>query len=48
MLSSWLREYAMVLRTEQRFGEAEQAEVRAMGIEVRNTIKANRSTTGNG
>lgn len=48
MLSSWLHEYAMLLKTEQHFAEAEEAEVRALGIEVRNTIKANRSTTGTG
>ena len=37
-LPSWLREYAEALRREQHFGEAEAAETRALGIEVRNTV----------
>jgi tetratricopeptide (TPR) repeat protein len=37
-LPLWLREYAGALRREQHFGEAEAAETRALGIEVRNTI----------
>jgi tetratricopeptide (TPR) repeat protein len=37
-LPSWLREYAGALRREQHFGDAEAAETRALGIEVRNTL----------
>jgi tetratricopeptide (TPR) repeat protein len=38
-LSAWLREYAQLLRRTDRFAEAEQADVRALGIEVRNAIR---------
>jgi tetratricopeptide (TPR) repeat protein len=41
-LMSWLYEYAELLKREQRFGEAEQAEVQASGILVRNAITASK------
>ncbi len=37
-LSGWLREYSGALRKAQRFSEAEAAETRALGIEVRTTL----------
>jgi hypothetical protein len=40
VLSTWLQEYAEVLRRQKRFAEAEQAQTQALGIQVRNTIKA--------
>ena len=39
-LALWLRDYADVLRSQRRYGQAEQAEVDAVRIEVRNTIQA--------
>jgi tetratricopeptide (TPR) repeat protein len=39
-LSLWLHEYAGALRKEQRWGEAEAAETRALGIEIRNVLAA--------
>jgi len=39
-LFSWLRQYAQLLRKEGQFAEAEQADVRASRIEVRNAIRA--------
>jgi len=39
-LSTWLQEYAEVLKKQQRFAEAEQAVTQALGIQVRNTVKA--------
>jgi tetratricopeptide (TPR) repeat protein len=44
-LLSCLRDYAGLLRKLERFGEAEQAEVRASGIQVRNAIKAEKLDT---
>jgi tetratricopeptide (TPR) repeat protein len=40
ILSTWLQEYAEVLKKQQRFAEAEQAVTQALGIQVRNTLKA--------
>src|SRR6185437_12707930 len=40
LLSQWLSEYAAVLRHQKRFGEAEQAEVQAVRIQVRTAIGA--------
>jgi tetratricopeptide (TPR) repeat protein len=37
-LTLWLREYATALRKQQRWADAEAAETRALGIEVRNTL----------
>jgi tetratricopeptide (TPR) repeat protein len=47
-LSLWLREYANVLRRQQRYGQAEQAEVDAERIEVRNTVQAQKQGAGAG
>lgn len=41
-LSIWLHEYATLLRRDRRFSQAEEAEVQAVRIQVRNTIQANR------
>ncbi|MBV9938136.1 MAG: tetratricopeptide repeat protein, partial [Acidobacteriaceae bacterium] len=40
MLSSWLRQYAQLLRVGGQFAKAEQADVQASAIEVRNAIRA--------
>jgi tetratricopeptide (TPR) repeat protein len=37
-LPLWLRDYATALRNDQKWGEAEAAETRALGIEVRKTL----------
>jgi tetratricopeptide (TPR) repeat protein len=37
-LSTWLQEYADVLKKQQRFADAERAVTQALGIQVRNTI----------
>lgn len=47
-LSLWLREYAQVLRRRCQFGEAEQAEVEALRIEVRNTLRQNQKADAGG
>jgi hypothetical protein len=47
-MSLWLHEYALALRKLDRFGEAEAAETRALGIEVRNTIAAQKTPKGSG
>jgi tetratricopeptide (TPR) repeat protein len=39
MLANWLQEYASVLRKDRQFALAEQAETRALGIQVRNTLR---------
>ncbi|MBV9500748.1 MAG: tetratricopeptide repeat protein [Acidobacteriaceae bacterium] len=39
VLSTWLQEYAVVLRTDKQFALAEQAETRALGIQVKNTVR---------
>ena len=39
-LSSWLREYAQLSRQAEHYAQAEQADVRASSLEVRNAIKA--------
>jgi tetratricopeptide (TPR) repeat protein len=39
-LSTWLQEYADVLKKQQRFADAERAVTRAVGIQVRNTIRS--------
>lgn len=44
-LAVWLREYANVLRQRRQFSQAEQAEVEATRIQVRNTIKADRENS---
>ena len=38
-----LREYAYLCRKEEHFSEAERAEVQALGIQVRNTVQADRA-----
>jgi tetratricopeptide (TPR) repeat protein len=38
-ISAWLEEYAIILRKEGNFGEAEQVQVRALGIRVRDSIQ---------
>ncbi len=43
-LPSWLHEYAVVLRKEHHWAEAEAVETRALGMEVRNTLAAQRQT----
>ncbi len=51
-LPAWLREYAGALKKVQRFGEAETAETRALGIEVRTALvnqkQQRRDTSPNG
>ncbi len=42
-LPGWLREYALALRKDHQFGAAEAAETRALGIEVRNTLAAQKA-----
>jgi len=37
-LPSWLREYAQILRRNDQFARAEEADIRASGLEVRNAI----------
>ena len=44
ILASWLHEYANLLRKQRHFSEAEQAEVQAVKVEVRNAIKRNGKT----
>ena len=41
VLAAWLHDYAELLRKQRRFSDAEQAEVQAVRVEVRNAIKAN-------
>jgi Flp pilus assembly protein TadD len=44
ILSQWLNEYAVILRHQRRFSEAERAEVQAMRIKVRTAIEASSGT----
>ena len=46
VLAAWLHDYAELLRKQQRFREAEQVEVQAVRVEVRNAIRNDNQRVG--